>query len=63
MTVGLPGFLKQQTGQAIVVVGGLLYWFWREGAPMELLYILGANGFAYIVGEKWRAGVNGKSST
>ena len=45
---------KQETGQVLVVACGLLAWFWQKGAPMPLLYIVGALGGVFIAGEKIR---------
>jgi hypothetical protein len=62
MNLALPGFLKQQTGQAFVIVAGVMYWFWKEGAPETLWWIVGGCGGLYILGEKLRSTINGKKT-
>jgi len=55
-----PGFIKQQTGQAFLVVIGALWMFYKAEAPELLYWIVGANGALFIVFEKIRVTINGK---
>ncbi len=51
----VPGFFKQQTGQAYLLVSGTLWLFWKEGAPEALWWIVGGLGAFYIGFEKVRS--------
>lgn len=62
MQVGLPGFFKQQTGQAFLVVAAALWLFWKEGAPEIVLWMVSGLGGLYILGEKVRSSFNGRDS-
>lgn len=54
-------FLIQQSGQGLVLGLGALYFFWSQGAPLEVLYCATAISGAFIAFEKVRSIFNGRS--
>lgn len=61
MNLQLPGFFKQQSGQAFLMVVGALWMFWKAGAPDLLLWLVAGVGALFIVFEKIRAAVRGET--
>ena len=51
----VPGLLKQESAQALILANGSLWFFWQHDAPMPLLYMVAALGGIFVIAEKWRA--------
>jgi uncharacterized membrane protein len=57
VNIALPGFFKQQSSQGFLVTVGALWFFWKEGAATELLWMVTILGGVFIIFEKMRSAI------